>query len=278
MIFLMTTCLPPAYTALVTFRSGKLVSSKLIHQLKKVNARKISKFSRPKKLCSFTSFTSLPKELQLVVWKFAVQNLAPRTVKLELHLPYGNTPTFAEVNIIGTHLTARLICKSQVPFLLHICRDSRELALQRYKLAFQVLLQDRPVYFDIDQDTLWVVGGRAHCQMFPVVILAMNGYRNLIITPSPDIFDLRFSGSAPIQLAKHLKWRKQFFANGGGEKRIQIVRDKTRSIFDDYRNTKSFLLHGALNMALSGYQIGVRRLDSPSIKVVWEHKLKFGGC
>jgi hypothetical protein len=46
--------------------------------------------------------------------------------------------------------------KTDIPVTLHVCRDSRAIALKHYSLAFSYRLL-RPVYFDFDIDTLHLV-------------------------------------------------------------------------------------------------------------------------
>ncbi|KAF5875529.1 uncharacterized protein Bfra_003982 [Botrytis fragariae] len=164
---------------------GLIAHSIIKSRIREMKSRKMIKSSCPKKFRTFTLFNSLPRELQLAVWKHALHDIEPRTVKLKLYWWQYKVGGSEVREFLGSILTAQHEYKANIPALLHVCHDSREVAQTKYKLSFGKLLQRRPVYFDIERDTLWVVGGRDHCEAFPLRLLTMDGFQNLIITPSP---------------------------------------------------------------------------------------------
>ncbi|TGO44139.1 hypothetical protein BCON_0593g00020 [Botryotinia convoluta] len=212
----------PAIASFYVSRALSLIAhSGIKSRIREAKSRKLIKSSCPKNFHTFTLFKLLPRELQSAVWKFALQDIKPRTVKLELYWWQYKVPQSGSRDFLGTILTARHKYKAKIPILLYICHDSREVAQKKYKLSFEKLLQGRPMYFDIEQDTLWVVGGRDHCRAFPLRLLGMDGFRNLIITPPPRqiSIDAPETSFEPLQ-----KWLSRLFSRSeGGTMHIQIV-------------------------------------------------------
>ncbi|KAF7870214.1 uncharacterized protein EAF02_009404 [Botrytis sinoallii] len=128
-------CIP-----LASIYGGKCLSliahSGIKSRIREAKSRKMIKSSRPKSFRAFKMFKFLPKELQLAIWKYALDDIEPRTVKLKLYWwQYKvNRPEVRE--FLGSILTARHEYKANIPALLYICHDSREIAQKRYKLSF----------------------------------------------------------------------------------------------------------------------------------------------
>ncbi|KAF7920971.1 hypothetical protein EAE99_007823 [Botrytis elliptica] len=259
-------CIPVA-----SFYSGRYLSliahSGIKSRIREAKSRKIIKSSPPKSFRAFKLFKFLPKELQLAIWKYALDDIEPRTVKLKLYWwQYKvNRPEVRE--FLGSILTARHEYKANIPTLLHICHDSREIAQKRYKLSFGKLLQGRPVYFDIEQDTLWVVG-RDHCQDFPLRLLSMDGFRNLIVTPSPGNIDLisYATSTEPLQ-----QWLDRLAAASSVVNiRIQIVLEEVDRLEYSAGNTRAERLCEKVR------SLGIKNF-LPTVEVVRRERLDFSG-
>lgn len=236
--------------------------------IREARFRRLIKSSSPKKFRSFTKFNSLPKELQLAIWKLALQNIDPRIVKLQLYWWKEKVLQSGTQNFLGSTLTARQKYTANIPALLHTSHDSREIAQMKFKLSFGELLQGRPVYFDIEGDTLWVVGGQQHCKIFPLRLLGMDGFRNLIITPSRN--NLRIDAPAtsiePLQ-----EWIDQLVSRSRGVNiRIQIVIEEKDRLDPLLNNTNAERLFRAVQA------LGIREFH-PLVQVVHRERLDFGG-
>jgi 2EXR family len=97
---------------------------------------------------SFTIFSNLSKELQLKVWESAAPSGRTITITssdITTQDEDGNTTTTYHV----THNAP------QVPSLLRACRESREIALRQYDLAFGAQFSGRRIYFNFDRDILF---------------------------------------------------------------------------------------------------------------------------
>lgn len=91
----------------------------------------------------------LPIELRLKIWKQAAVS-SPRTIvitsaDLTTQDESGNTTTVYHV----THNAPPL------PNILRACRESREIALSQYDLAFSAQFSGRQIYFNFDRDILF---------------------------------------------------------------------------------------------------------------------------
>ncbi|CAD6445786.1 0309963f-dce6-49f0-88c1-ae2e8a797d1f [Sclerotinia trifoliorum] len=226
---------------------------------------------------TFILFNSLPKELQLTIWKLALQDVGPRTVKLRLCWWEYKVPTTGCRDYLGSILTARQKYKAKIPSLLHTCQDSREVALKVYKLSFAKLLQDRPVYFDIEKDTLWVSGGCRQNFRFPVRLIGMDGFRNLIITPSSRGFIGH--NSAITSFEPLSTWLNEFLlGTKGPKKHVQIVHQEDR-MFSTVDDTDAQLLYNGFMRVFNKQQIHseIDHRYYPSITVVRRDNLDFGG-
>jgi len=88
---------------------------------------------------TFTNFASLPPEIRCQIWKHALPS--PRVIHIK-----GITRDLNE----GKQCYADSI---DHPILLHACHESRAIALEHYRCAFELHLR-HPVYFDPSQDVL----------------------------------------------------------------------------------------------------------------------------
>ncbi|KAH8784373.1 hypothetical protein BGZ57DRAFT_925369 [Hyaloscypha finlandica] len=95
----------------------------------------------------FTLFPKLPPELRNKIWEFALPG--PRKITIE-------TWDCVIVHVKLQHRHRQQQNKSDIPVTLHVCRDSRAIALKHYSLAFSYRLL-RAVYFDFEIDTLHLV-------------------------------------------------------------------------------------------------------------------------
>lgn len=242
---------------------AELAHHRLTFRRREARLRKVIKSSSPKGFRTFTVFGSLPKELQLAIWELAVQDIGPRTIKLQLFWWGYKVPKFGYSNILGTVVTARQKYKTEIPQLLRACHDAREVAQRRYKLSFGKLLQGRPVYFNIDTDTLWVTSRRD--AKFPIELLAMDGWHSLIITSSEKVLPVRETRRQSL-----VEWRKNFFRNGGHKKRIQVVWTKG-SLFskDDAKIVKE-----AIDSTFADEDIAA---NAPPVTIVCRDELDFRG-
>ncbi|THV54079.1 hypothetical protein BGAL_0035g00420 [Botrytis galanthina] len=259
-------CGPPFASFLAGRCLSTIAHSEIKSRIREAKSRKMIKTSRPKNFRTFKMFKLLPKELQLAIWKYALHDIEPRTIKLKLYWWQYKVGRPQAREFLGSILTAQHEYKANIPALLHICHDSREIAQKKYKLSFGKLLQGRPVYFDIEQDILWVVGGRDHCLGFPLQLLSMDGFRNLIITPSPGHIPL---GSTAISNEPLQQWLDRLVS---GSKvvnvRIQIMLEAVDRLNDDVGNRKAERLCEAVR------SLGVKNF-LPTVDVVRRENLDF---
>ncbi|KAF8857883.1 hypothetical protein BDZ45DRAFT_419394 [Acephala macrosclerotiorum] len=97
---------------------------------------------------AFVSFLKLPKELQLMIWKFSIPGA--RTMKLSSK---GVTLRGAKHELLKA--------EAAMPSLLHACYESRRIALNKYVLHFLEHPGMVPQYLDLSRDTLFVADVRA---------------------------------------------------------------------------------------------------------------------
>jgi hypothetical protein len=86
---------------------------------------------------SFTSFPQLPTELRLKTWSYVYTLTPPTAISFHLHksdLDYLRLKRKACHNY--PHISASRM--KQVPPILHVCRESREIGLQHYSLGFEI--------------------------------------------------------------------------------------------------------------------------------------------
>ncbi|KAF7895786.1 uncharacterized protein EAF01_009748 [Botrytis porri] len=247
---------------------GLVAHSEIKSHIREAKSRKSIKSSSPRNFRTFKMFKFLPKELQSAVWNFALQEIEPRTVKLQLYWWQYKVYRSGSRDFLGSILTAKHKYKAKIPALLHICQDSRDIAQKKYKLSFGKLLQGRPVYFDIERDTLWVVGGRDHCREFPLRLLGMEGFQNLIITPSPRhlCINAPATSNEPLQ-----QWLDRLVSCSiAANMRIQIVLEQVDRIDKGIGETNAERLCDAVrNLSIHDFH--------PSVEIVLRERLDFGG-
>jgi hypothetical protein len=126
---------------------------------------------------TFHAFTRLPAELQDCVWQYAIDAIPSRVVNLRLENNCGRERKTESGNtIIGYNLFpeefAQYTSACPIPSVLHTCRDSRDLASKRWRLAFprgrwyyrrlahktiRTRFDSCPkVFFDFSRDILWL--------------------------------------------------------------------------------------------------------------------------
>lgn len=93
---------------------------------------------------TFTLFPTLPPELRLKIWKYALPG--PRVVRLSL-MEHSNSSHRRGHEKYAIHAT------STIPSIIQTNVEGREAALKVYELAFPTQLL-HPVYFDFNQDTI----------------------------------------------------------------------------------------------------------------------------
>jgi hypothetical protein len=99
----------------------------------------------------FSGFRKLPTELRLKIWGYAI----PATRILKVVKNENPSKIVISQNPDGTHsgrCSRSYLILAATPAVLHICRESRVLALQHYALAFHTTLDDRPIYFNFETD------------------------------------------------------------------------------------------------------------------------------
>lgn len=92
----------------------------------------------------FHDFLKLPYEIRQQIWKIVAEER--RTVVVKANLP-------------GNH-SIRLSSSSPPPAMLHVCAESREVALKYYTLAFGRHGHPAQIYFNFDRDILFLFPGR----------------------------------------------------------------------------------------------------------------------
>jgi hypothetical protein len=90
---------------------------------------------------TFTKFPDLPSELRREIWKYLLPG--PRVIII------AGPPRTSYRRIEGRCFVDGI----KTPELLHICQESRDFALERYRLSFGPHLSS-PVYFDFSSDVL----------------------------------------------------------------------------------------------------------------------------
>jgi hypothetical protein len=90
----------------------------------------------------FGFFPQLPPELQLSIWEAAIDNEPPRNIVIR---PLDGIQYLR--NDHGNYYETR--CRRGVPALLHVNRESCEVASKTYRLHFSAI-DDRPQYFDLN--------------------------------------------------------------------------------------------------------------------------------
>ncbi|KAF7946353.1 hypothetical protein EAE96_009352 [Botrytis aclada] len=101
---------------------------------------------------SFCLFTSLPAELQLMIWAAAADDRQIVRIK-----PWAEDGSGDE-GFWGDYI---------MPVVLHVCRDSRKEALKRYTVIFKGILRNS-IYFNYQRDYMSLVGSST-CEHFEIL-------------------------------------------------------------------------------------------------------------
>lgn len=107
----------------------------------------------PKTLRRFKFFPKLPTEIRLMIWDFCLPG--PRVVDVKIRRCFFRASTRKVFKL------PRFISSLDHPAILHICSESRLLALKHYKLAFPNTMKTKAetsparIYIDFSIDTVW---------------------------------------------------------------------------------------------------------------------------
>jgi hypothetical protein len=97
----------------------------------------------------FPSFKLLPQELQNMIWQTAINSVKPCIVEVQQSiLPSTRRSTYLQ--------KPQFTSPCPVPGVLQACQASRYLALRRWKLSFAARGQDPKIFFDFNNDTLFL--------------------------------------------------------------------------------------------------------------------------
>lgn len=99
----------------------------------------------------FPYFPKLAPELQTMIWKFAVASCGSRAVRVSLKSRWRKE----RKRLLGSGRSRQVRATATIPGLLHATRESRQIALKRWCLAFAHHLEQRPVFFDWKTDILY---------------------------------------------------------------------------------------------------------------------------
>lgn len=97
-------------------------------------------------LDTFTCFPKLPLELRLKIWALTIRRriLTIKPCLEELESRFQTRPYLIKARV------------ARQPALLHVNFESRQVALQHYKLAFKSVLSNGPVFFNYQLDGLYL--------------------------------------------------------------------------------------------------------------------------
>jgi len=108
----------------------------------------LDKPTSPKNFTIFTKFPELPIELRELVWKFAAINESSFDCRVQIRSEEINN------KIVNTKFTLQ----SDTPRLLHICHESREVAIRTrtYRKAFGTIYSSSKIWFNFNKDRLFL--------------------------------------------------------------------------------------------------------------------------
>lgn len=99
-------------------------------------------------------FPQLPIELRHMIWKLLLPG--PRTVVIKLAKNPKPKPPGRGKKAREYKNTIYVVI-SNLPMLLHICRESRQLGLKPYEPILRCRISGMPAYFDFSQDALYLI-------------------------------------------------------------------------------------------------------------------------
>lgn len=102
---------------------------------------------------SLSRFPKLPREVQYMIWQFAVASHGSRMVTVRANENWGNE----EERLSQFPFWCNVKATATVSALLHATRDSRWSALKRWHLFLRHNLGNRPGFFDWTTDILYFV-------------------------------------------------------------------------------------------------------------------------
>ncbi|CZR54746.1 uncharacterized protein PAC_04630 [Phialocephala subalpina] len=152
--------LHPQFDSLEMYMSNEAVQ--LFKHLPDPNQQLYIQFDRNLNTSTFTRFLKLPPELRLMVWSHCLMSFSPRSVLV------GDGKSIMDCSPAERRKRERQYRgerKLPLPAMLHVCCESRELALERYSVVFWKDLgaeaRDwrRPICFDHERDLLYVLCG-----------------------------------------------------------------------------------------------------------------------
>ncbi|OBT80025.1 hypothetical protein VF21_01189 [Pseudogymnoascus sp. 05NY08] len=129
----------------------------------------------------FKFFPKLPTEIRLMVWDFCLPG--PRVVDVRMRRRFVRVSTRKVFNF------PRFISSLDHPVILHICSESRSLALKHYELSFpntmktKTVISPARIYIDFSIDTVWF----DNLHYFPT-----EWYYGARPSPNTDLTKIRF--------------------------------------------------------------------------------------
>jgi hypothetical protein len=102
-------------------------------------------------LTSFSRFADLPVEIQMMIWRHAIQATTGREIILR-HTPFPHIPLPVPAVLPRTEITSN----APIPALLHTCHLSRLLSQERWKLSMTSYAgAEKKVYVDVRSDLIY---------------------------------------------------------------------------------------------------------------------------
>jgi hypothetical protein len=156
----------------------------------------------PSESLSFPSFSLLPTELRLEVWRLAF----PPARLIGLHTVRGElifTNSTSNITRRRKHFKHLYASKVQVPTVLHVCQESRSIASRHYQLTFdsnprppKALLEyksrgDEPsfpfetaamIYCDLDRDIVFLTKERSKMKFSEMPTSSYGFFENFVFT------------------------------------------------------------------------------------------------
>jgi hypothetical protein len=93
-------------------------------------------------LTKFHLFSHLPKELRLEIWNIFLSE--PRQIKIDCK----------KRRVLQRRVVDSWLCDHRIPALLHVCSESRFLALSYYTPYFTTETCSKAIYLNFEQDTI----------------------------------------------------------------------------------------------------------------------------
>jgi hypothetical protein len=109
--------------------------------------------SMPRTQPNFALFPQFPFEIREKIWSAAIE---PRSFKITIPevKEYSNSELEYHYNRSPEHYLKPKASPREVPALLHTSHEAREIGLKSYNLNFSDRLDNRPIHFNFELDTL----------------------------------------------------------------------------------------------------------------------------